>query len=177
MQKEDVVASSRHNPEIREADFSDALGDSPESLARVEFEIRSLVAGDFNAICRIDKRLTGLDRSDYLAQKMDEVINQSGIRVSLVAEQDGLVTGFIMARMDHGEYGQTASFAVIDTIGINPGFPGAGSALLNQLFANLGSLRLDALRTIVKWDDTAMNHFLSKAGFEPAQQLALRCAL
>jgi hypothetical protein len=177
MQNEDIVASSRHNPEIQEADFSDALGDSPESLARTEFEIRSLVTSDLNAICRIDKRLTGLDRSDYLAQKMDEVINQSGIRVSLVAEQDGLVTGFIMARLDYGEYGQTASFAIIDTIGIAPGFAGAGSALLSQLLANLGSLRLDALRTIVKWDDSAMNQFLSRAGFEPAQLLALRCVL
>ncbi len=177
MQKEEIVASSRHNPEIQEADFSDALGDSPESLARTEFEIRSLVASDLNAICRIDKRLTGLDRRDYLAQKMDEVINQSGIRVSLVTERDGLIAGFVMARMDYGEYGQTASFAVIDTIGIDPGYPGAGSALLTQLLANLGSLRLDALRTIVKWDDSAMNHFLSKAGFEPAQQLALHCVL
>ncbi len=177
MQKDEMVASSRHNPETQEVDFSDALGDSPESLARTEFEIRSLAASDLNAICRIDKRLTGLDRSDYLAQKMDEVTNQSGIRVSLVAEQDGLVAGFIMARMDYGEYGQTASFAVIDTIGIYPGYEGAGSALLTQLFANLGSLRLDALRTIVKWDDTAMNHFLAKAGFEPGSQLALRCAL
>ncbi len=177
MQTEEIVASSRHNPETQEADFSDALGDSPESLARAEFEIRSLVAGDLNAICRIDKRLTGLGRSDYLAQKMDEVTNQSGIRVSLVAERDGLIAGFIMARMDYGEYGKTASFAVIDTIGIDPGHPGAGSALLTQLLANLESLRLDALRTIVKWDDSAMIHFLSKAGFEPAQQLALRCVL
>ncbi|MEE8366472.1 MAG: GNAT family N-acetyltransferase [Gammaproteobacteria bacterium] len=177
MKTKEMVASSRHNPETQEVDFSDALDDSPESLARTEFEIRSLVDNDLNAICRIDKRLTGLDRSDYLAQKMDEVTNQSGIRVSLVAERDGLVAGFIMARMDYGEYGQTASFAVIDTIGIYPGYPGAGSALLTQLFANLGSLRLDALRTIVKWDDTAMNHFLSKAGFEPAPLLALRCVL
>ncbi len=177
MQEEERIVSSRHNPEAREANYGDALGDSPESLARTEFDIRSLRAEDMNDICRIDKRLTGLDRSDYLAQKMDEVINQSGIRVSLVAERDGFVVGFVMARMDYGEYGKTASFAVIDTIGIAPGNAGAGSALLEQLFDNLGSLRLEAVRTIVAWDDGEMIHFLSKAGFEPAPQLALRCTL
>lgn len=177
MQNEDTMVSSRHNPETQEADFSDALGDSPESLARMEFEIRSLSAGDADAIRRIDWHLTGADRSEYLAQKIDEVINQSGIRVSLVAERGGLVVGFIMARLDYGEFGRTAATAVIDTIGVDPGNPGAGSVLLDQLVANLRSLRLDAVRTIVKWDDTAMNHFLSKAGFEPAPRVALRCIL
>ena len=177
MRNDETLVSSRHNPETQERDFSDALGDSPESLARTEFEIRSLAATDLGPICRIDKRLTGLDRSGYLAQKIDEVINQSGIRVSLIAVRDGLVAGFIMARLDYGEYGHTASVAIIDTIGIDPGQSGAGSALLNQLFDNLGSLRLDGVRTIVKWDDTAMNYFLSKAGFEPGPRLALRCVL
>ncbi len=177
MQDDEMIVSSRHNPETQEANFSDALGDSPESLARSEFDIRSLAASDANAIYRIDRRLTGQDRSDYLAQKIDEVINQSGIRVSLVVECDGLVAGFIMAQLDYGEFGRTAPIAVIDTIGIDPGQPGAGTALLNQLFANLGSLRLDGVRTIVRWDDTAMIRFLSKAGFAPAPQVALRCFL
>ncbi|MBS1269320.1 MAG: hypothetical protein MAG794_00269 [Gammaproteobacteria bacterium] len=177
MPDDNQIADSRRNPEAQEANFSDALGDSPESLARDTFEIRSLAAVDANAIYRIDRRLSGRDRTDYLARKIDEVINQSGIRVSLIAEDDGLVVGFVMARLDYGEFGRTAATAVIDTIGVDPDSPGAGSVLLEQLFANLGSLRLDGARTIVRWDDTALNHFLSKAGFEPAPQLALRCIL
>jgi predicted N-acetyltransferase YhbS len=172
-----MIVSSRNNPETQGAYFSDALGDSPESPARTKFDIRSLAAADANAVYRIDRRLTGQDRSDYLAQKIDEVINQSGIRVSLVAECDGLVAGYIMAQLDYGEFGRTATVAVIDTIGIDSGQPGAGSALLNQLFANLGSLRLDGVRTIVRWDDITMIRFLSKAGFEPAPRIALRCVL
>jgi predicted N-acetyltransferase YhbS len=177
MKDDEPMVSSRHNPEMQEANFRDALDDSPESRGRNEYDIRALCAADVNALHRIDRHLTGRGRAEYLEQKVDEVINQTGIRVSLVAESDGLVVGFIMARLDYGEFGRTAPIAVIDTIGADPGSPGAGSAMLEQLFANLSSLRLDGVRTIVRWDDAEMNRFLSKAGFEPGRQLALRCIL
>jgi len=174
MQDEETLVSSRQNPEMQQADFRDALEDSGE---RSEYGTRSLDAADAGAVRRIDRHFTGRDRADYLAQKIDEALNQSGIRVSLVAERDGLVVGFIMARLDHGEFGRTATTAVIDTIGVDPGGPGAGSALLGQLFANLGSLRVDDVRTLVRWDDVDMIRFLSKSGFAPAPRLALRCVL
>ncbi|HSH44106.1 MAG TPA: GNAT family N-acetyltransferase [Arenicellales bacterium] len=177
MQDDETLVSSRHNPEMQEANFRDALEESSESPDRNGYGIRGLTADDAGAVHRIDRRLTGQSREDYLARKIDEVINQSGIRVSLVAESDGLVVGYIMARLDYGEFGRTSAIAVIDTIGVDPGNPGAGTAMLEQLFANLASLRLDGVRTIIRWDDTGMIHFLSKAGFEPGQQLALRCVL
>lgn len=174
MQDDDKLVSSRHNPEMQQAGFRDALADAAEHR---EYAIRSLDASDADAVSRIDRHLTGRDRSGYLAQKIDEVLNQSGIRVSLVAERDGLVVGFIMARLDRGEFGRTATTAVVDTIGVDPGSPGAGSALLAQLCANLDSLRVDGISTMVKWDDTGLIDFLSKSGFAPAPRLALRCAL
>lgn len=174
MQDDDTLMSSRNNPEMQQAGFRDALEESAE---HGEYEVRSLDAADADAVHRIDKHLTGRDRSDYLEQKIGEALNQSGIRVSLIAENGGLVVGFIMARLDHGEFGRTATTAVIDTIGVDPGSPGAGSVLLSQLFANLGSLRVDGVRTIVRWDDTGMINFLSKTGFAPAPRLALRCTL
>lgn len=177
MQDDETLVSSRHNPEMQEANFRDALEELSESTDRNGYGIRGLTAADAAAVHRIDRRLTGQSREDYLARKIDEVINQSGIRVSLVAESDGLVVGYIMARLDYGEFGRTSAIAVIDTIGVDPGNPGAGTAMLEQLFANLASLRLDGVRTIIRWDDTGMIHFLSKAGFEPGQQLALRCVL
>lgn len=177
MQDDETLVSSRHNPEMQEANFRDALDESSESPDPNGYSIRGLAAADADAVYRIDRHLTGHSRTDYLARKIDEVINQSGIRVSLVAESDRLVVGYVMARLDYGEFGRTSAIAVIDTIGVDPGNPGAGTAMLEQLFANLASLRLDGVRTIIRWDDTGMIHFLSKAGFEPGQQLALRCVL
>lgn len=174
MQDDDTLVSSRHNPEMQQAGFRDVLDESGE---RGEYAIRSLDASDAGAVHRIDRHITGRDRSEYLDQKIDEALNQSGIRVSLVAESDGIVVGFIMAQLDHGEFGRTATTAVIDTVGVDPDGHGAGSSMLAQLFANLGSLRVDGVRTIVRWDDTDMIRFLSRAGFTPAARLALRCTL
>ncbi len=175
--QDENIYSSSHNPETREADYSDQLGGDPESLERSDLNIRSLMERDLNAIKRIDRHITGKDRSAYLAQKVSEVLNQSGIRISLVAENDGLVVGFIMARLDHGEFGRTFSMAVIDNIGVDPGYSGVGQSLMRQLLGNLGSLRMDGLRTIVSWDDFDMNRFLSNNGFTPSQRIALRCPL
>jgi len=174
MQDDDTLMSSHHNPEMQQAGFRDALEDTEE---RSTYDVRSLDAADADSVQRIDRHLTGRDRREYVGQMIDEALSQSGIRVSLVAERDGMVVGFIMARLDYGEFGCTATTAVIDTIGVDPGSHGAGSALLAQLFANLSALRVDGVRTIVTWDDTDMVRFLSRAGFAPGPRLALRCAL
>src|SRR3972149_196393 len=87
------------------------------TLARDRLPVRSLREEDLAAVVRIDRKLTGFDRSAYYAAKFREVLVESGIRVSLVAEEDGIVNGFIMARVDFGEFGQVETSAVIDTIG------------------------------------------------------------
>ncbi len=139
--------------------------------------VRSLQESDLAAIQRIDKRTTGNDRKDYLRRKVSEVLSDSGIRVSMVAEIDSMVVGFIMARVDYGEFGRAETMAVIDTVGVDPGFRGAGAgfSLMRQLVDNLASLRVEQMRTVVDWDDFDLNRFLSRCGFKPAQRLGLGC--
>jgi len=174
---DEPIFSSRRNPENQEADFSDPFSSDPDSLEHNDVYIRSLMASDANALKRIDRKATGKDRAGYIQQKINEAINHTGVRISLVAEDDGMVVGFIMARLDHGEFGRTFSMAVIDNIGVDPGYHGVGQALMRQLIANLGSLRVDGIRTIARWDDHEINRFLSHNGFSPSQRIALRCPL
>ncbi|GJL81838.1 MAG: hypothetical protein DHS20C01_14720 [marine bacterium B5-7] len=174
---DEPLFSSRRNPESQEADFSDSFGGDPEALENSQLNIRSLSLGDLAAIVRIDRHATGRDRSAYLAQKTAEVLEQSGVRISLVAEDKDMAVGFIMARLDYGEFGRTFPMAVIDTIGVDSGYHGVGQALLQQLTGNLRTLRVDGMRTIVRWDDHELIHFLSNNAFAPAQRIALRCPL
>jgi len=162
-----------------EANFSDPGGDDFAALSRDRVAIRSLEARDLPALITLDRRLTGHARGDYYAQKVDEALNVSGVRVSLVAEDDAGVTGFIMARVDYGEFGQTEPQAVIDTIGVDPAHRGkqVGTALLSQLLANLRALRVDSVRTELSWDQFALMAFLARHDFRPSQRLALRRAL
>ena len=123
---------------------------------------------------RVDRRLTGHDRTPYFERKMAEALGESGIRVSLVAEMDGAVVGFIMARVDYGEFGHTDPEAAIDSIGVDPGFAHhhVGHALMSQLLANLAALRAERVRTVVNWDQFDLLAFLDHCGFQPAQRLS-----
>lgn len=162
-----------------EVDYSDPSGDDPAALSRDRVPCRSLKKEDLSAIIKIDRKIMGFDRSGYYARKMDEIVEESGVRVSLVAELDDHVVGFVMARVDFGEFGKTEPSAIIDTLGVDPDYAHkhVGSALLSQLMANLTVLRADCVHTEVSATQLALLGFLQDNGFSPAQSLSLTKAV
>jgi len=160
--------------ENRENDYSDPQGDEADSLARDVVSCRTLVQSDLPELIRIDKHITGRDHSGYYTRKVKEVVEESGIRVSMIAEIKGQVCGFIMARADFGEFDRTEPTAVLDTIGVDPAYSHqrVGSALLSQLLANLTTLHLEKIRTEIGTDHFDILNFLMGQGFRTSQQLA-----
>ena len=156
-------------------DHSGPAGDDFVALPHDRTLVRSMAADDLDAIVRIDAKLTGRGRRGYYQAKLVEMMGETGVRVSLVAEVDGRTAGYIMARVDYGEFGRAEPAAVIDTIGVEPdlGHQGVGAALLSQLMANLDALRVETVRTTVAWNNFALLGFLSRSGFTPAQRLVL----
>ena len=152
-----------------------AGGDYYETLSRDRVPVRSLKEDDLAAAVRIDRKLTGRDRSAYYEAKLREMLTESGIRVSLVAEEDGFVIGFVMARVDFGEFGKVDKAAVLDTIGVHPAFAGSGigHALLSQLFLNLSTLQVETVLTQVSPENIDLQRFLYACGFHPSQRLVL----
>jgi ribosomal protein S18 acetylase RimI-like enzyme len=144
-------------------------------LARDRIPVRAMMESDLSALIAIDRRITGRDRSGYFEGKLEEALHESDVRVSLVAELEGAVVGFIMARVDFGEFGRFEQTAVMDTIGVDPdaSSQGVGRALLSQLLLNLGTLRVQRIRTEIAWRDRDVLAFLDSCGFRPAQQIAL----
>jgi ribosomal protein S18 acetylase RimI-like enzyme len=174
MNKQHPTTQQLVNQFSQDPNYGDQDSDDFEALSRDDVLVRSLEAADLAALIRVDKHITGRDRSGYYRRKVDEALQESGIRLSLVAEDDGLVVGYIMARVDYGEFGQTSTTAVIDTLGVDPSCHGkqVGRALVSQLLANLASLRVETVRTMVYWDNFGLLRFLQRCGFRPAQRLA-----
>lgn len=150
-----------------EMDVKQPVGDT--------ISIRPLRGDDIASIDRIDTKLTGLDRSAYYATKFREMLDESGARISMVAEDNGIVTGFIMARVDYGEFGRLDKTAEIDAIGVHPAYAGSGigHALLSRLLINLSGLKVDSVRTKVEYENSGLRNFLTKCGFRPSQRLLL----
>lgn len=162
-----------------EVDYSLPAPTDVGELARDRIPVRSLREADLKALIAIDRRITGRDRSAYFERKLAEALHESDVRVSLVAELDGRPVGFIMARVDLGEFGRIEAAAVMDTIGVDPDYAGrgVGRALLSQLLANLATLRVDKVLTEVDWGDRELMAYLDRCGFKPSGRLSFDCVL
>lgn len=145
-----------------------------EALARDGTEVGLLTEKDIDGVARIDRRHTGRDRRGYLCRAVAEAL-ADGVRVSLAARVDGSVAGYIMARVDYGDFGRAEPVAVIDTIGVDPlrARQGIGRALLSQLFVNLRALGVERVETVVAPGNLDLMGFFYRAGFSPSERLSL----
>ncbi len=174
MTTNELTESDSYTDEDREIDFSDSSGDQARSLSRDKVNCRSLKQSDLDSIIKIDHKAIGYERRAYYERKIKEALDESGIRVSLVAELKGVVVGFIMARVDYGEFDRTEPVAVLDTVGVDPDYTHQhiGAALLAQLLGNLATLRLEIIRTEISADQFELASFLMNNEFHPAQRLS-----
>ena len=173
------ITIPRHVGEAAEINYSGQPAADFGLLARDRIPVRSLAEGDLRALVAIDRRITGRDRSNYFQRKLADALTESDVRVSLVADLDSVPVGFIMARVDLGEFGRVETTAVLDTIGVDPDYQnrGVGRALVSQLLANLGTLRVEKVRTEVDWQDHDLLAYLDRNGFRPSQQLCFNQSL
>jgi ribosomal protein S18 acetylase RimI-like enzyme len=142
---------------------------------RTGIVVRGLTPDDLEAVVAIDAKSTGRRRDEYFRIKLKQNLAETGIKVSLAAEADGLFRGFLLARVYYGEFGNVEPVAVLDTLGVHPDTrgQGIGQALMEQLLINLAGLGVPTLRTEVAWEDTALLRFFQRQLFRPAARLCL----
>ena len=137
--------------------------------------VRDLRDSDLTAIVKIDRASTGRIREDYYRAKVKAAVDEPTLRTSLVAELDGNVVGFVIARIFYGEFGHTEAIAMIDSVGVNPAHRKrhVGQALIRQLPMNLRALHVERIETQVDWDQFDLLAFLARNDFRPAARLCL----
>jgi len=163
----------------REIAYDGTQSNDFEHLARDVADIRLMQPTDLPDVVRIDAASAGHVRNDYMGRKLAEAMHDSAIRVSLAARVDDAIAGFLMARVDLGDFGRTEPVAVLDTIGVHPDYRHrrVGHALLSQLFVNLGGLRIERVETVVAPRDLDLLGFLYAVGFAPSQRIPFARAL
>ncbi len=151
----------------------------PGTLETDAVLVRTMRPEDLEAVVVIDAAATGRRRPRYFEPMLEQALADTAVRVSLTAELEGVVAGFVVATLYYGEYGLLEPSASIDAIGVRPELRSrhVGKALMRQLRLNLGALRISALRTEVPWDDFALLKFFKSEGFAPAGRLCLERAL
>lgn len=146
-----------------------------ETLPRDEVLIRSVQMADLDAMVSIDTASTGRRRDRFLAKKVTQALGDTGIAISLGAEIDSHLVGFLLARVYYGEFGVLEPSAVMDVFGVHPDYRGrhAASALLDQLRTNLLGLGISTLQTEVRWDSPDLLSFFQHEGFTIAPRICL----
>lgn len=141
--------------------------------------VRSMREGDLEAVVSIDTAASGRRRPRYFELMLQRAVKQAGLQISLIAELEGQVVGFLVGSLYYGEFGVVEPTASIDAIGVDPRYRGrhVGKALMRQLRLNLSALGMTTLRTEVAWDDFELLAFFKREGFSPTGRLCLECTL
>jgi len=160
------------------AETSGGIGEM-DTLENPPVVVRALRQDDLDALVRLDKRIVGRGRRDYLKIKLGEALRDSRIRVSLGAEVDGHLSGFLMGRLYFGEFGIPEPVAILDTLGVDPERPraGIGRALLEQFKTNLRAVDIEKIQTQAAWDQWDLLGFLKAGGFKPAARVVLEATI
>jgi ribosomal protein S18 acetylase RimI-like enzyme len=146
-----------------------------DEVARDQVMVRSVVMSDLDAMVAIDTLATGRKRDRFLRQKLTQALQDTGIAMSLAAELDGHLVGFLLARVYYGEFGVMEPSAVMDVLGVHPDYRGrhVAAALVDQLRTNLLGLGIATLQTEVRWDSPDLLSFFQHEGFTIAPRICL----
>jgi ribosomal protein S18 acetylase RimI-like enzyme len=149
--------------------------DEPGALPTDAIPVRSLGGEDSDAVARLDALVSGRSRKEYFRHSIERSRREGGVSLSLAAELDDLIVGFLIASVDYGEFGVMEPVATLDAIGVHPDFRHrhVARALLRQLALNLRTLRIERVRTEVDWRQGDLLGFLGKSGFQAAPRLCL----
>ncbi|MGM0426465.1 MAG: GNAT family N-acetyltransferase [Thermodesulfobacteriota bacterium] len=142
--------------------------------------IRLMEADDFDPVVGIDEKILKTSRPDYYKQKFEKLFQSKDyLPVSLVAEADGKVVGFVMGELYLGEYGIFQEEATLDTIAVDPDYrhKGIGEQLINEFVAHLRDVGVKKINTLVAWNDTDLIRFFSANRFSPSNTMNLERTL
>ena len=139
-----------------------------------KMKIRTLNKGDLVAIIEIDEKILRENRRTYWEKKL-ELMNNKSSNISLIAEVEEKVVGFILGEVSGWEFGVPETIGWIDTIGIDPTYQkkGLATALAHELIKNLKALGVRTIYTLVSWNDWDLLQFFHAMGFTRGDMINL----
>jgi predicted N-acetyltransferase YhbS len=139
-----------------------------------DVKIRPLEEQDLETIVEIDAKVLGEKRRDYWERKLERMYNKS-TQISLVAEVEGNVVGFILGEVSGWEFGVPDTIGWIDTIGVEPVYQkkGLATALAHELIKKLKTIKVKTIYTLVSWNDWDLLQFFHAVGFTRGDMINL----
>jgi GNAT superfamily N-acetyltransferase len=144
-------------------------------MSRTAASIRPVEGSDLEAIVRIDETLTGQTRKDYWQTHL-EIAALRPPWMSLVAETDGRVVGFLFGWVGESEFGIAGKTGWIDLIGVHPAYRGQGVArgLVERFIQSGRELRaINKIATLIDMTQTDVRDFFLRLGLRHGPMVQL----
>ncbi len=137
-------------------------------------KIRRITPEDAKDLERIQSLITKSPSKTDFKKIIQEQLNRDK-DVSLVAEVDGKVVGYMISYMIYAGFGIDKS-AWIATFGIDPKFmgQGIGKRLAQETFKIYKKMGIKDIYTSVKWDSVDLLSFFKTLGFDRSEFINLR---
>jgi GNAT superfamily N-acetyltransferase len=148
-------------------------------MSRADVTVRPLEASDIQAIVAIDEKLSGQTRKDYWRRRL-EIASLRPPWMSVVAETDGRLVGFLFGWVGESEFGIPQPTGWIDLIGVDRPYRGRGvaRALLDRFVESGRELRaLGRVATLVDLGQGDVREFFLRQGFRPGRMVQLERAV
>ena len=134
-----------------------------------KIRIRPMEPEDIDNVLVIDRKISGVRRAvtytDLITGDLGGVLD-----LSFVAEVDGQVAGFILARLAYvGE--PVMEVGLIQILGVDPDYwrQGIATKLVNVLLERCQSKGLKTVRIMVNERDSQLQNFFQRLGFRRGQ--------
>jgi GNAT superfamily N-acetyltransferase len=144
-------------------------------MGRTGVTVRPLEPSDIDAIVAIDEKLSGQTRKDYWRRRV-EMASLRPPWMSVVAETDGRLVGFLFGWVGESEFGIAEPTGWVDLIGMDPAYRGRGvaGALLDRFVESGRELRaLGRVATLIDLGQEDVREFFLHRGFQPGRMVQL----
>ncbi len=136
-------------------------------MSRTAVTVRFLEPSDLDAIIRIDEALSGRVRKEYWRTRFD-IAALRPPWMSLVAETDGRLVGFLFGWASESEFGISGPMGWIDLIGVDTPYRhrGVGQALVRRFETAARELRdIRKVATLIDLAQGDIREFFTRQGF------------
>jgi GNAT superfamily N-acetyltransferase len=148
-------------------------------MSRTDVVVRPLEPSDVDAIVAIDEKLSGQTRKDYWRRRL-EIASLRPPWMSLVAETDNRLAGFLFGWVGESEFGIPEPTGWVDLIGVDPAYRsrGVARALLQRFVQSGRELRaLERVATLIDLNQADVREFFHRQGFQPGRMVQLERAV
>jgi GNAT superfamily N-acetyltransferase len=136
-------------------------------MTRTDISVRAVEPSDLDAIIRIDEKLSGQTRKEYWQRRLD-IAALRPPWMSLVAEMDGRLVGFLFGWVGESEFGISRPTGWVDLIGVDPPYRGrgVGQSMVDRFVQSGSELRaVESIATLIDLGQADVREFFVRLGF------------